>query len=75
MRICCLRNLEDADIPHREEEQMEITLEHTYLSTAARKIEIERELAVLEEILKTPERTVEDIVRHIELLKEYRSYI
>lgn len=53
---------------------MEITLEQTYLSTAARKIEIERELASLEEILKTPERTVEDIVRHIELLKEYRLY-
>lgn len=54
----------------REEEQMEITLEHTYTSTAAHKMEIERQLEQLEAKLKTPERTVEDIVRHIELLKE-----
>lgn len=49
---------------------MEITLEHTYTSTAAHRIEIERQLEQLEAKLKTPERTVEDIVRHIELLKE-----
>ncbi len=54
----------------REEEQMEITLEHTYTSAAAHKMEIERQLEQLEAKLKTPERTVEDIVRHIELLKE-----
>ncbi|MDE7439994.1 MAG: hypothetical protein K2N23_05770 [Clostridia bacterium] len=53
---------------------MKIILEQTYLSTLTRKEEIENQLAALEEKLKTPERTVEDIVRHIELLKEYKLY-
>ncbi len=53
---------------------MKINLQTTYLSTTARKEEIERQLFELEEKLKTPERTVEDIVRHIELLKEYKLY-
>ena len=53
---------------------MTITLEHTYLDTTTRKQEIERQLAELEEKLLSPERTVDDIVRHIKLLKEYRQY-
>ena len=53
---------------------MTITLEHTYLDTTTRKQEIERELEQLELKLQSPERTVEDIVRHIKLLKEYRQY-
>ena len=52
---------------------MKITLEQTYIRTTTRKQEIECELAELEKKLKTPERTVEDIVRHIQLLKEYRQ--
>ena len=53
---------------------MKINLEQTYLSTNSRKEEIEQELYDLEQKLKSPERTVEDIVRHIKLLKEYRLY-
>ena len=53
---------------------MIITLEQTYLDSTTRKQQIERELEELEEKLKTPERTVEDIVRHIKLIKEYRQY-
>ena len=53
---------------------MSITLEQTYLNTTCRKQEIERELKELEEKLKSPERTVDDIVTHIKLLKEYRQY-
>ena len=52
---------------------MIITLEQTYLDGKTHKEEIERELKELDEKLKTPERTVEDIVRHIQLLKEYRK--
>lgn len=52
---------------------MKINLEAAYVNNAARKAEIERELAELEKKLKTPERTVEDLVRHITLLKEYGS--
>ena len=53
---------------------MKINLEQTYLGTMTRKEEIELLLSQLERKLQTPERTVEDIVRHIELLKEYRLY-
>ena len=53
---------------------MKINIQQTYLSTTTRKEELEQELARIEEKLKTPERTVEDIVRHIQLLKEYRLY-
>ena len=53
---------------------MKIYLEETFLVTTTRKEEIERELFKLEQVLKTPDRTVEDIVRHIELLKEYKLY-
>ena len=57
----------------REKKKMTITLEQTYLDSKTHKEEIERELKELDEKLKTPERTVEDIVRHIQLLKEYRK--
>lgn len=53
---------------------MKINLDETYLGTTSRKEEIELMLSELDEKLKTPERTVEDLVRHIELLKEYRLY-
>ena len=53
---------------------MKITLEQTYVGTATRKQELERQLDELERKLQTPERTIEDIVRHIQLLKEYRQY-
>ena len=53
---------------------MNITLENTYLDATKYKQQIEQELKELEEKLKTPERTVEDIVRHIYLIKEYRRY-
>ncbi len=53
---------------------MKISLEQTYLSTTTRKEEIERQLAELEKKLLTPDRSVEDIVKHIKLLKEYNLY-
>ena len=40
---------------------------------AERITEIDAELEKLEKKLKTPDRTVDDIVRHIELLKELNS--
>lgn len=54
---------------------MIIALEQTYLNTSTRKEEIERELEEIEQKLKSPERTVDDIIRHIKLLKEYRLYL
>lgn len=53
---------------------MKIYLEQTHLGITSRKAELERQISALEEKLKTPERTVEDIVRHIQLLKEYKLY-
>ena len=58
----------------KEETEMKINLEQTYLTPSSRKLEIEYRLAVLDKKLKTPSRTVEDIIEHIELLKEYRQY-
>ena len=52
---------------------MKIILEETYVRVPTRKEEIERELERLEEKLKTPERTLDDLVQHIKLLKEYRQ--
>ena len=52
---------------------MAITLENTYLNGEARKRELEKELEILEEKLKTPERTLEDIVRHMQILLELRK--
>ncbi len=54
---------------------MKINIEQTYLSATDRKSEIERQLAELDEILKTPERTLDDIILHIRLLKEYKLYL
>ena len=53
---------------------MAITLEHTYLNSEARKRELEKELEILEEKLKTPERTLDDIVRHMQILLELRKF-
>ena len=50
---------------------MTITLEATFIDSRTRKEEIERELKELDEKLKSPSRTIEDIIRHIQLLKEY----
>ena len=52
---------------------MKITLEQTFLDGKTRKQQIESELAKLDEKLKTRERTLDDIIRHIQLLKEYRQ--
>lgn len=54
---------------------MKITLLNTYADKQTRLAEIEREIAELDEILKTPARTLDDIIRHIELLKERALYL
>lgn len=54
---------------------MKITLLNTYTENEHRLAQIEDELEALEERLKTPERTVDDLIRHIELLKERRLYL
>ena len=53
---------------------MKIELYESY-STAGRLLQIEKQLAETEEILKTPQRTVDDIIRHMQLLKERNSLI
>lgn len=65
----------EVDIRIKRKNEMKINLEQTYLGTTSRKEEIELELSKLDKKLKTPERTVGDIIRHIKLLKEYRLYI
>ena len=52
---------------------MNITLFETHLTKKDRLDEIDRQLSALEEKLKTPERTVEDIILHIKLIKERNS--
>ena len=52
---------------------MAITLENTYLNSEARKEKLKKELEILEEKLKTPERTLEDIVRHMQILLELKK--
>lgn len=54
---------------------MKIILPETYLNNTLSLSEIERELQEIEEKLKLPTRTVEDIVRHIELLKLKQSLV
>lgn len=49
---------------------MKISLEQNYIDKVIYLARIENELAKVEEILKTPSRTVEDIVKHIQLLKQ-----
>lgn len=51
---------------------MKISLEQTYIDSVVSLARLENEIAKLEEVLKTPARTVDDIVRHIELLKAKR---
>lgn len=48
---------------------MKVILPETYLNKELNLAEVERELQVIEKKLKTPERTVDDLIRHIELLK------
>ena len=57
------------------EDKMKIILPETYLNNTLNLSEIEKELQAIEEKLKLPTRTVEDIVRHIELLKLKQSLI
>lgn len=54
---------------HGTEDKMKIILPETYLSKALNLSEIERQLAVIEAKLKSPDRTLEDIIRHMELVK------
>ena len=57
----------------KRREKMAITLENTYLNSEARKEKLKKELEILEEKLKTPERTLEDIVRHMQILLELKK--
>lgn len=49
---------------------MKTELFTSYASREKQLAEIDRQITELEEKLKTPARTVEDIVRHIQLIKE-----
>ena len=54
---------------------MKITLTNTYIDREDRLADIERQLAVIDKKLKTPAWTLEDVIRHIELLKERNKLI
>lgn len=54
---------------------MKIKLTQTYLDKADCLADLERQIEELDKRLKTPERTLDDIVRHIELLKERALYL
>lgn len=54
---------------------MKITLLNTYANNENRLAEIETQLAELDKKLKTPARTLDDIIRHIELLKERNTLL
>ena len=54
---------------------MKINLIDTYTDKNIRLAEIEREILSLDEKLKTPARTLDDIIRHIQLLKEKSSLL
>lgn len=54
---------------------MKISLDQNYIDKLTYLARIEKELAHVEAILKTPQRTVEDIVRHIELLMVKRGLV
>ena len=54
---------------------MKIKLTQTYLDQKTCLADIDRQIAELDKRLKTPERTVDDIIRHIELLKERALYL
>ena len=49
---------------------MKIELEQNYVDKQYRLAEIENELKMLDEKLKTPARTLDDLILHIQLLKE-----
>ncbi len=46
-----------------------------YTDKAQRLTALEKELTALEKLLKTPFRGTDDMVRHMELLKEYNELI
>ena len=52
---------------------MKISLDQNYIDKVICLARIEKELEKVEEVLKTPARTVEDIVKHIQLLKEKKE--
>ena len=52
---------------------MKVKLITSYSSKAKQLAELDRQIAEVEEKLKTPERSVEDIIRHIQLVKERHS--
>lgn len=52
---------------------MKISLDQNYIDKVICLARIEKELEKVEEVLKTPSRTVEDIVKHIQLLKEKKE--
>ena len=52
---------------------MKITLLTSYTDKASRIAEIDKQIAELDKKLGTPARTLDDIILHIELLKERNS--
>ena len=54
---------------------MKITLTQNYISKEAQLQETERQIAVLEEKLKSPGWTVDDVIKHIGLLKDKKRLI
>lgn len=52
---------------------MKIILDASYKDRKTELERLNRKIAEVEKILRTPERTVEDIVTHIKLLKEKRE--
>ena len=52
---------------------MKVELITTYTSTEAQLAELDKQIAEVEEKLKTPDRTVDDIIRHIQLIKERQT--
>ena len=57
------------------EEEMKIQLQNNYTDKVRRLIDLDRQLAEVEEKLKTPQRTVDDLILHMQLLKERNSLI
>ena len=59
----------------KRRKHMKVELLTSYTSEAAHLAEVERLIAEIEDKLKTPARTVEDIVLHMQLLKERNSLL
>ncbi len=57
------------------EQLMTNQLTINYTDKAQRLTALEKELTALEKLLKTPFRGTDDMVRHMELLKEYNELI